>query len=162
MRSSADRFRFAAQRHLNSIDFLNPEHSQADPELLDAIKPSSMPVRLDRLEAEDVLLYISRRLSPTSRDLQEIILCLLPGFNELSFSTLQTYCSENSVNHATKVSNLLPSSLCLTHGRRPFLKQTPAKLMRYSPCIQACEPPSSQFSTSHPTAFEFLIQRPSW
>jgi hypothetical protein len=92
--------------------------------------------RLDKMEAENDLLYISRRWNPTSRDLQEIVLCLLPML---------------VIHRATNASNLLPSSLSLTQRSRSrpavtvrFLGGHQQKLMRYSPCIQACEPQSSE------------------
>lgn len=96
------------------------------------------------MEAEDDLLYISSRWSPTSRDLQEVVLCLLPTLVIL-------HVADMLFNRATNASNLLPSSLSLTqHSRsRPavtvrFLGGPQKKLMRYSPCIQACEPQGSE------------------
>ena len=70
-------------------------------------------------------------------------------FPGLSFSMI--HVADMLFNHATNVSNLLPSSQSLIQRFRScpavtvrFLGGPLQKLMRYSPCIQVCEPPSSQ------------------
>ena len=60
----------------------------------------------------DDLLYIPRRWNPTSRDLQDIALCLPPRLVILNVADML-------LNRATNVSNLLPFSLSLTQRLRP-------------------------------------------
>jgi hypothetical protein len=73
----------------------------------------------------DDLLYIPRRWNPTSRDLQDIALCLLPRLVIL-------HVADMLFNRATNVSNLLPFSLSLTQRLRPCPAVTVASLVGLS------------------------------
>jgi hypothetical protein len=106
------------------------------------------------MEAENDLLYISRRWNPTSRDLQEIVLCLLP-------TLVIHHVTDMLFNRATNASNLLPSSLSLTQRSRSrpavtvrFLGGAPAKTDTLFPMHPSLRASEFRVPTSHPAALD--------
>jgi hypothetical protein len=118
---------------------------------------------MDRVEAEDDLLNIPRRWSPTSRDLQEIIFCLPRHYHSPRCRTrsesdegrrlekLVAYQSFQS-SESTFLTLLDPALAFLPGGHRPLPGWAPAKTDAIFPMHPGLR--ASGFSTPHPTALD--------